>query len=521
MDVSGRFICSGRFQIQWFNSSLCAITGPRPPTPVSAPTSVPPGETPTVGPDGSPSNLFTASPTNAESLAIDLKPFSLLYETATKRQASRAELAEVTDVTRLYLEEFMFEEFAGSSFTVLDDFVTRLITSTFLSGESPYVVDYSSTARFDPFSSVTPSTEQLDEALVIAFTGENLAEYTRRLETVSTDNVFHAAQAFFDEPVVRVSEKPKNNAASIAAAAVAATLIAAGIVLYKRRTKMEHDMEKDIDKGRGDATVAGETFTGETYEGSASASVASLDFRSRSRDDDTDTDRGPSLLGTIEEDEDDDSVQQGWVADSSYVNDRNGNVGSFESTLDRQNSSDTESTRSIGTGNLALRRVSTDGGSVAASSSVQGGLLASQSFDDIALQGFGRNQGKEDDGESTDGFEDSSFHDTNQINSKKPEIMSLLSHDSGDAHSMTGSVTSSGSRASRRARTVEEIEAMLAADSDDDEESQSLASRTRSFGNDSASMASSHRPRTVEEIESLLSAGLDDDRSVGSYANLA
>lgn len=433
----------------------------------------------------------------------------------------------------------MFQEFAGSSFTVLDDFITRMITSTFITGDAPYVIDYSATARFDAFSSVTPSAEQLDEALEIAFTGDNLAEYNSRLESISSDNVFAGALAFFGEPVLRVSKKPSNNAASIAAAAVAATLLAAGIVLYKRRQQSEYDVDKGMHKGSGDATVAGETFAGETYEGSASASIASLDHRSRSRDEDGDTEtRGPRLLRTIEEDEDDDSVRPTWGANSSYDDEldspqgfRNGPnaSASFDSSVNRQNSADNESTLSSGTDNDGIRRVPSDGDSVAPSVAAPNTISPSQSFDDMALQGFTRSRGKEDDGESTDGSEGSSTHDSGRLNSQemfvddsKREIMSLLSHDNGDEQSIAGTVDSSGSRTTRRPRTVEEIEAMLSADSDDDdEEAQTLPSRTRSFGNDSVSVASAHRPRTVEEIESLLSAGLDDDNSVGHYADIA
>jgi hypothetical protein len=70
----------------------------------------------------------------------------------------------------------------------------------------------------------------------------------------------------------------------------------------------------------------------------------------------------------------------------------------------------------------------------------------------------------------------------------------------------------------RRPRTVEEIEAMLCTDNDDDV-SLVLSTRSRAGGNTSASVASSsQRPRTVEEIESLLAEGLDDDVSETSSA---
>jgi hypothetical protein len=472
---------------------------------------------PTLAPAYSPS--ITASPTDEGSVAFDLEPFSLFYETETKRQALRNELAQVTDVTRLYLEDFMFEEFSGSSFTFLDDFVTRMITSTYIMGDDvPYVVDYSSTARFNPFSTVFPTEAQLQEALIIAFSGENMAEYESRLVGLPENNVFHGASVFFGEPVVRVSKRSSNNAASIAAAAVAATLLAAGAVLYKRRMGGEFFQEKDLNKDKGDATVAGETFAGETYDGSGSVSAASTDHLNRYRHDDDDYDddeegtKGHSLLGTIEETEDDNSVRPTWGANPSY--DDEDDVQTLQNTMDDR------SMVSEGADTRVLRRAATEGSSVTASTSGSG-VPAAQSFDEMALQGLAhRVKSQEADGDDnssheSDADEDAHFDSKDLTQDSKPEIASLLSHDSMDEHSIARTVSSSSSsKNSRRPKTVEEIEAMLTADNDDyDEESQTFSSISRSFGNDNSTSATSQRPRTVEEIESLLSAGLDDDYS--------
>ena len=160
---------------------------------------------------------ITASPTDEGSDPVDLSPFSLLYETDESRQASRRELAEVADATRLYLEDFMFEEFSQTTLSFLDDFVTRMETSTFLM-DMPYVIDYSATARLNPFSIMPVPKEVLDEALQLAFTGSNMRDYELRLEGLPENNVFHGATCFFGEPVVRISQKPSNgNAATIAA----------------------------------------------------------------------------------------------------------------------------------------------------------------------------------------------------------------------------------------------------------------------------------------------------------------
>jgi len=491
---------------------------PRPPTPVSAPTSIPPAVSPTTGPPAVPPGTFTASPTDEGSIAIDLEPYTLLYMTTTKRQATRAALAELTDATRLYLEEFMFDEFAGSSFTFLDDFITRMVTSTYLSGDAPYVVDYSSTARFSPFSSVTPSAEQLNEALVIAFTGDNLAAYNSRLEDLSSDNVFQGAAAYLDQPGDQVTRaKPSNNSATIAAAAVAATILAAGLIIYRRRMANEELTDKDLDKGRSDSTVAGETFSGETYEGSASASVASLEHTSRYKDCDGDLRHAPTL-GTIEEDDDDNSVRPTWGANLSYDEWESekhlDNQGSFDSNSSPQSELNSISTKSTNTDDRTLRRVNTEGSSVAASTVPQG-ITSSQSFDEMALQGFKRANERAENGKSVETSlssetpENSSGDSQDMAAAAKTEEKSLLLANELREVPLERTMSSSSNR-SRRPRTVEEIEAMLSAD--DDEESQGLASLSRSFSH-SKSESWPARPRTVEEIESLLSAGLDDDHN--------
>lgn len=458
---------------------------------------------------------FTASPTDAGSVAINLEPFSILYETETSRQASRDELVEVTDATRLYLEDFMFDEFSQSSFTFLDDFITRLVTSTFVPG-APYVIDYSSTARFNPFSTVFPGKEQLDEALVIAFTGANLEEYTRRLEGLSADNVFRGAEVYFGNQVVQMPRETGGNGAAIAAGAIAATLLAAGVIIYKRRSFSEEMEGKDLNKGHGDATVAGETFTGETHDGSASVGAGSFDNISRYRDDEDDdegTKSHQSLLDTIKEDVDDDSVRPRWGNNTSY--DEECDVGTQDVSP------------SVGNATMdrtfpEIRRVATEGSSVVSSNySSGGGISAAHSFDEMALQGLAHtsqnNQMPDVDETSRKGgykWKEPTSRDE-PARTDTPEVASLLSHDSMDDESVARSVISSDSTmasTSKRPRTVAEIEAILSADTNEtDEESQVVASRSRSFGNESASTVTPSRPRTVEEIESLLSAGLDED----------
>lgn len=392
---------------------------------------------------------ITASPTDSGSVPFDLTPFALLYETETKRQASRLELVEVTDVTRLYLEEFMFDELTGSAFTFLDDFITRMITSTFVTGgDTPYIIDYSATARYNPFSTVFPSQEQLDEALTIAFTGANLAVYIDRLTGLPEDNVFFGAQVFFSEPVLRAPHRSDddNAAAAIAAAAVAATLIAAGIVLYKRRKHLDENT-KDLDK-KGDATVAGETYSGYSYDGT------SVSQGSRYRDHDEDDEealRSRGTLGTIEEMDDDSNMKPSWGSPDAR-------------SFDEDDFNESEASND---------------------NAARFPIPPAESFDQMALQGL-----------ATMDSSAAAVKDSPQVEAAKEVPKDNIDGKLPSRPMMSGMNTP-------RPRTIEEIEAMLAEDKDD---------ATLSFSADSAPAWSAlQRPRTVEEIESLLSEGLDDD----------
>jgi len=299
----------------------------------------------------------------------------------------------------------MFDELTGSAFTFLDDFITRMITSDFLTGDAPYIIDYSSTARFNPFSTVFLSEQQLDEALTIAFTGSNLDAYMERLKDLPSENVFFGAEVSFGSPEERVPQRSGGNkAAGIAAAAVAATLVAAGIVLYRQRQRSEEPEREDLVK-KGDRTVAGETYTGDSYDGTASAS-GSLEHRSGYSDEEDAQSKSTA-----------DGTRPKWGATKK---------SSFDDDDD----------------------------------------TCGSSFDQMALQGLVPQRQCDDQSESL---------------------------------------------SKRRPRTVEEIEAMLCTDHDDEASQDSR-------GNESASIlsSSSQRPRTVEEIESLLSVSLDDDASASS-----
>jgi hypothetical protein len=272
-------------------------------------------------------------------------------------------------------------------------------------------------------------------------------------------------------------------ATGIAAAAVAFTLLVAGIVIYKRRQDRKDPETDKLNKPSGDATIAGETFTGETYDGTVSISAASMEFIRRYRDED-ETSKTVSNLGTIHESEDGDQMQQSW-----------GVSGQSGTELEDEEAKINPSAQDVAQQPSEAFR---DGGRMS-------------SFEEVALQSFPNNIMQSSFSSSSDDSQSrgSSFeHSLGKLHTTG--FLSTLSYDSMDGKTPSiASALSVRDNSTRRPRTVSEIEALLSADvgKGDDDTVASDAS-----GADPSRRSS--RPRTVEEIENLLHADLADDSTL-------
>lgn len=375
---------------------------------------------------------------------------------------------------------------------------------------TPILVDYMSIARFDPdFSTIVPTPEQLNSALVDAFSGVNMLEYESLLsDELPSDNVFSGATVVFlqdDGASTQVADESRRGVkgTAIAAGAVGFTLLLAGIVIYKRRSDME-DIESDkLDKVAGDMTVAGETFA-ETYDGTGSVSAGSMEYTRRYHDEDSGSRR--DNLETIPENRDAMSVTPAWggdmhMAEADEMDDLDSTagedtpVGTFENSV----------VSSMGSSSRPFR-----------------GRDMMGSFEEVALQGptYGGSQRdiglqvksslSQDETSQISESELSQFISHPKLSDSSTrsdtlDIKSLLSFEStGVKTPSVGSGLSVRDSSSRRPRTVAEIEALLSADLDHSNE------ETMGLATNSSTHKPTNRPRTVEEIENLLTADLDD-----------
>jgi hypothetical protein len=491
-----------------------------PPSPNPAPVMLPPGETatPTFAPVSRPPSQFTASPTDVGSVVVPLNLYAVSYEVVpptTPRQATRFELDEVEDLTRLYLEEFFKDEYSTTQFTFLDDFVTRMLTHSFMMGQ-PLIVNYESIARFNPFTTVYPSPQQLNTVLQIAFSNENLVEYERRLATwLSDGNIFKDTRAALVDSTTRTSRQSSGpSSATIAAAAVAATLVAASLIIYRRRSGEEEIVGKDLngDDKPSDITVAGETFAGDTYDGTASVSAASLEYANRQQYDEEAGGKASNLDPIAESD--DSSVRPLYYDGQMY---------------DREDEDD-EDDDDDGDQSIGKDTLSEDAaGDPAAGQGLD--LSKMPSFEEVALQEPSYETSPKvysGDAYQPNAYSDETSHSSesevsrfsqsqHQAETEAHEVQSLLSFESTSEDSRapprrvgSGSLVERPSKKTeRRPRTVAEIEALLSTDIEDDE---SVMTHLSSLDDNSTTVDSvgpvSPRPRTVSEIESLLSGGV-------------
>lgn len=429
---------------------------------------------PTVSPvpTTAPGPSMSPRPTEVGSFGIGVPLYSLAYTSAKlgNNRPKTEDLKELEKATRSYLSDFFFDEFDEDDFTIFNQFITDMTDHT-ASPKQPVVVDFESVGRFDSLSLITPTPTQLGSAVKQAFTGMEMITYEDWLkQMLPSDNIFVGSKVQFVEDGGVVPDKTRRGigATGIAASAVAMTLLVAGVVLYRSKSDVNNGEIDKLGKSPGDMTVAGDTFAGETYDGTVSVSAASVDYVRRHNDEEEGAklDTLGSMLGSIPESNDVDSVKAIWSDDAD---------------------------ESIPGRGIAPRNTK----------SAFRGVI--NSFQDVALQAPTHGsmlQGNimpspSDDKSQMSDSELSQFVANQTSGGNTLEIKSLLSLDSMDES--TTDDLSVRDNSSRRLRTVAEIEALLSSELKD--------SKNNIQTNNGIS-----RPRTVEEIETLLTE--DDDETI-------
>jgi hypothetical protein len=238
-----------------------AIAGkPSMPAPVDSPVGPPAGQPSAPTPT-------TPSPTSENSIAIKALPYALRYAPSSN-VPSTVDFAQLAEVTRLYMEEFMINEFEGTSLTNLDDFLTIMVRNEFEAGE-PVLAEYESTGLFNPSSIFLPTMRELNQLISEAFNDDNLPQYLQRVRDLPRSNPFSDTDEIeFSEVDGSSSARSKDTAGSfvragVAAAAAGVVVLAAGLVIMRSQSRggeaSEGDTIAPLKKLSGDSTVAGDT----------------------------------------------------------------------------------------------------------------------------------------------------------------------------------------------------------------------------------------------------------------------
>jgi len=241
----------------------------------------------------------TPSPTSVNSIPRRATPYALFYTLAQERIPSTEEYAQLAEVTRVYLEGFMIEEFSQTSLTNLDDFLTFMIRNSFTFGQ-PAQADYRSTGLFNPSSIFLPTVRELDELITTAFSDDNLVVYLALVRALPSANVFSGtttiSKGLPEVPIPRSSSVKAGDStmftAGLASTAAGIVVLAAGLVLLRRQQDADEDeFGESTGKNKGDATVAGETCNMSLDGSSAAASWRnSTKYADDGDDDDLDED---------------------------------------------------------------------------------------------------------------------------------------------------------------------------------------------------------------------------------------
>lgn len=241
----------------------------------------------------------TPSPTSANSIPIRGLPFALTYSPSASTVPSTTDYAQLAEVTRLYMEQFMVAEFSQTSLTNLDDFVTFMTRNEFQDGE-PVIAQYRSTGLFNPSSIFLPTVRELNQLISEAYNRDNMPEYLSRVRSLPSSNPLSRTESIaFEQLDEDAAVGSGDSTSSIVRAAVAAgaagvVVLAAGLAIMRSRSSggvAELDEDATISPHKevsGDATVADETCNMST-DGSSYAAQSwktPVGFRNTTEEDD-------------------------------------------------------------------------------------------------------------------------------------------------------------------------------------------------------------------------------------------
>ena len=178
----------------------------------------------------------------------DLSEWVLLYTTTDTNVPFTNDIAQVVNITDIFLSDYFFDLFGRVNFATLDDFVVMYVNSQY-NRDGPNEIQYSAVAYFDKNSATIPQASDLDVLLRQAFVGASLANYTRLIRELPESNPFSTTMSVaYSNSTTRSSVQgaatslPAQKKSLIAGTLVAMAAVAAvigGFFIYKKRSNSE------------------------------------------------------------------------------------------------------------------------------------------------------------------------------------------------------------------------------------------------------------------------------------------
>eukprot|EP00980_Cylindrotheca_fusiformis_P027076 scaffold18699_cov125-Cylindrotheca_fusiformis.AAC.4 len=205
----------------------------------------------------SPASVPSPSPTsspNSGQVQVQAGTFSLFFTLSDPQLPSSEDFAEVTEVTRSYLEDYMKEEYGEA----LESFLTFNIFQEFQPNE-PVQCDYRSVGLFDGSSGSLPSFSELESQIDEAFSEPQVQEYLDRIKALSSENPFSSTQSIDQDASASTSSFP----VGVTIAGVALLLLAAGAIVGIKRRSMasNRDIGGKLDAGPSSEVSLGSTIS--------------------------------------------------------------------------------------------------------------------------------------------------------------------------------------------------------------------------------------------------------------------
>lgn len=158
-----------------------------------APSTPEPTMLPSTSPTSAPTSpvAITLPPTSEFAFTVEPDPYALLYTFGGSGDiiTTSEDFVQLGEVTRLFLEDYLFDVYANTLIIVLEDVLTSLVG--FSEGELPLEAVYSSAALFSEGSIFYPPLFEIEQEIQDAFTDPvSKKKYLNMVKTLPTGNAF-------------------------------------------------------------------------------------------------------------------------------------------------------------------------------------------------------------------------------------------------------------------------------------------------------------------------------------------